>query len=80
MLTEMKTPWKYRWKSFKTITKTIEIFYLHSSKGIKKVFHKLLQLKLQRYKEDLERYKNVSIDKAEKQWHTFINHQRWKIH
>ena len=55
------------WKNFITvITKTIEIFYLHSSKGLNKVFHKLLQWKHQRYKEYSERYKNFSISETKK--------------
>ena len=65
------------WKNFiTTIKKTIEIFYLHSSKGLKKSISqtsKLLQWKHQRYKEDLESYKNFSVNETKKQWHTFIN-------
>ena len=48
-------------------------------KRAKKLFHKL-QWKQQRYKDDLGSFKNFSINEAKKQWHTSINHQRWKIH
>ena len=52
-------------KNFITIiTKTIEIFYLHSSKGLKKSTSKTSSN--QRYKEDLERYKNFSFNESKK--------------
>ena len=62
------------WNNYiETITKSIEIFYLHSTKEVKKVFHKLLQKKHQRYKEDLERYKNFSIIEAKNNDTPYIN-------
>ena len=41
------------------------MFYLHSSKVLKKIISKTSLH--QRYKEDLSRYKNVSINEAKKQ-------------
>ena len=55
------------WKNFITaVTKTIKIFYLHSSKGLKKSISQISSMKTSKIKRRLGKFKNFMINEAKK--------------